>query len=461
MEQNTLCETIESLFARFPLSLRLHAVRCSDYMRVLYEAARAAELELAIPGEEHTREERRLTLSLAARYYPVGLLLAGGVPQGMSEAEAEALRGAAAGEEALYDSLYAELAALEPGDTARIRDTVNEYLHWYRPALFPGEEAPTGRPPLRAQLMYTVIRLDETSAGVPWESPFDGALQQVTDEAREELRLALRLARAKLKRVFKKHAVETQTVLPPVPLVRRRASRPMALTYARVRAAADGAPQGLAAQAAYQRSTGAAIDPAELEAEFNRDHSVQDLFKYFLFEAADLALRLDAYGHETGWVELAVPRAALTQSSVRQAWESFWECSALAPNRIRLALSAEELARQGKVLLANLDYLRGQGITLTLRSYDGTGLSLNELAALGVEQITLSPELAADPERVLDVAAEAMDARVRVAVPVDGALSETALTRMSREGVAMFADTRRGFMTEDELLQFILAEYPG
>ena len=293
---------------------------------------------------------------------------------------------------------------------------------------------------------------------MPWEAPFDAALTEVTDQAREELRLALRLARAKLKRVFKKHAAETQTVLPPVPLVRRRASRPMSLEYALMRSSANGQPQGLAARAAYHRSSGAPFDPAELEAEFNRDHSMQDLLKYFLFEAADLMLRLDAYGREPGWVELAVPRAALTQGPVQPVWEAFSEHSSLAPGRVRLALSVEEVARQGKVLLANLAYLCGQGVVLTLRGYTGAGLPLNELAALGVKQITLAPELSADPERVLDVAAEAMDARLRVAVPVDGTLSETALTRMSREGVALFVDISRGLMSEEELLRALHSE---
>ena len=211
-------------------------------------------------------------------------------------------------------------------------------------------------------------------------------------EKLEDLQMILRLSKGKLQRVFRRHIDETQEIVCRPPLLKRRSSRPMSLSYRPVRELKTMKVTALeAVPAFYYRKE--RIEYEEILTELKKQKVIPDIWNYFLYEASDMAERLRAYGHQDILMELPLLAGVATQAKTVARIHKWMQESEAKAEAYAFIIEERDLEKPGKTFLANLEKIQKDGFRIILKDYTATKVTQETLEPLGIREVVLDASM--------------------------------------------------------------------
>lgn len=221
----------------------------------------------------------------------------------------------------------------------------------------------------------------KTQAGTAW----DPALLEVLDAAREGCA-----------EIYRKYIHYTMTLPQTIPLVQKRPERPMGLAYRPM--VSDGKNK-----VAYYEATpwfaGIAGRPGETEtaeelaAMLKRTNLITDVSIYLTYEAADAVLRMRNCKLDLGGVVLRIPADFYHQGSQLKRLNQIFAQEEIPKESLIFTIPADLVQSANKGMQEVIERYTRNGIRLLVDGYRPDQLSVEQLKALGIQQLRLAPEL--------------------------------------------------------------------
>ena len=258
--------------------------------------------------------------------------------------------------------------------------------------------------PLTDMLIATAIVMDQMTACRRVEKAFDAGYAEMAEwlnsqeEAHAELerlssiRLIHEFGRNRLARVFRKHQDETMNIVCREPLIKRRNNRPMELMYRLVVTSETGKIVAIEAKPVFYWRK----EPHEFEEvrqAFQKEKAIPGIWNYFLYEASDFEERIRAYHINDITIQIPILNGAINVTKAATAFRTWLKESEAAVGEIVFTMEEEQLAKPGKMMLANLEKIRRAGIPLAVCGYTGKTLDQEKLETFGIKQIILDASM--------------------------------------------------------------------
>lgn len=471
MSQEQTRETItygslEEAFEALPQKAREHSIRVAEYTAVLFQAAIEVEMNLHDDlSEDRLQEENARGVYLSGKYHELGLLT---IPEeyrvyrrGVSE---EAIRIHRTHVEK-GGELLEELAQTDTSVTPTELDIIREGMLYHHekadgtgyPFQLKGEDIP-----VTAWLVSCADDLDKRTAYVHSENVFRPALEELLEsldnDLSQELALVVQYCAQKLKRVFDRHADETNQVTLVPPIIRRRNNRPMELFYRPIRDLKKEQVLALEASPVFKNGK-EYFDLEEMKGAFAKQKALFPIWRYFLYELSDMQKRLIAYDMPEVRLEIPVFTGCLNQAKAITQIRQWMEEARVIPEGITFTMEEADLKKPAKTCLANMEKLQKEGFTFYLTEYSGAVWGAKELEAHGITLVSISAELLQNPEEKLQKLLEELR-QAQIQIRVDGLENDDYQNELTKAGVTQYAGAYAGEAEcEDEILQTINEKY--
>ena len=249
-----------------------------------------------------------------------------------------------------------------------------------------------------AQIVGIAKELDRLASETKSEKPFDEAFKALVSQSgtlwSTELIEVLIKAKAKCRDVYRKYIRYTMTLPETIPLVQKKADRPMGLKYRPMVAVQDGPP---VAYEAIPWFGGIANRPGEtegaedLEQMLIRTELVADISFYFLYEAADTLLRMQNCKLETRGVVMQMIPAFYTLPSQLQRLNQLLQDQPISKEQLILTVPFDFVKQTTR---ANIEIIRRylrNGFVLLLDGFRPEDMPVEELLELGFTYLRLDP----------------------------------------------------------------------
>ena len=255
-----------------------------------------------------------------------------------------------------------------------------------------------------AQIVGLAKELDRLAAETKSEDPFSEAYQTLIQQAgslwNPELIEILKTCRAKCRAVYTKHIHYTLTLPKTIPLVERRKERSMGLKYRPMVCDTLGtvvAYEAIPWFGGILGRPGETEGVAELEEMLQRRKLVEDVSRYFLYEAADTVLRMENCKLQMQGVVLQMLPSFYQLNTQLQLFTQLFKDQPIPKEKLLLTVPAQLVATTTKKNLEQLERYLRNGVCLVLDGYDpaehGERLSPAQAKAMGFTHLRLAKKL--------------------------------------------------------------------
>ena len=283
-----------------------------------------------------------------------------------------------------------------------IRESCEQHMERWDGNGYPAGRNTTNISPI-AQIVGLAKELDRLSSETKSEDPFAEAIQILSDQSGNAWNPALievlKAARPKCRAIYNKYIHYTLTLPKTIHLVERRKDRPMGLSYRPMISDAEGT---VVAYEAIPWFGGILGRPGETEGIFEleemliRKKMVEDVSKYFLYEAADTVLRMENCKLKLNGVILQMLPSFYALHTQLQNLNQLFKDQPIPREKLLLTVPAEMLAGANRHTVDMVELYMRNGIRLMLDGYDpekhGKVLPQDKLKAMGFVYIRLAPE---------------------------------------------------------------------
>ncbi len=260
-----------------------------------------------------------------------------------------------------------------------------------------------------AQIVGLAKELDRLVSETKSEDPFSEAYQILIQQAgtrwNPELIEILKTCRAKCRAVYTKHIHYTLTLPKTIPLVERRKDRSMGLQYRPMVCDTVGTVVAYEASPWFGGILGRPSETegmAELEEMLQRKKLVEDVSRYFLYEAADTVLRIENCKLQLQGVVLQMLPSFYQLNTQLQMFNQLFKDQPISKEKLLLTVPAQLVATTTKKNLEQIERYLRNGICLVLDGYDpveqGEKLSPQQAKAMGFTHLRLARNLYMKPE---------------------------------------------------------------
>ncbi len=281
-----------------------------------------------------------------------------------------------------------------------IRESCEQHMERWNGSGYPAGRLGNAISPI-AQIVGLAKELDRLSSETKAEKPFDDAYETLLSQKDElwsaELLSVLVNARAKCRAVYNKYIHYTMTVPKTIPLVEKRADRPMGLAYRPMVGDKEG--NTVVSYEAEPWFGAIANRPGETEgiAEINdmlvRTGMIADMAFYLMYEAADAVFRMQNCKLETRGILLDMFPGFYSLGTQLQRFNQLFEDQPIDKSKLIITVPAQayiNATKANKEIMGR--YLRN-GIALVFDGFDPEKTDYAELVELGFRYIRLTPEL--------------------------------------------------------------------
>ena len=309
-----------------------------------------------------------------------------------------------------------------------------------------------------AQIVGLAKELDRLSAETKSETPFEDAYETLTAQAgtlwSPELIEVLKKAKTKCRVVYNKYIRYTMTLPKTIPLVQKRAERPMGLRYRPMICDNEGT---VAAYEAVAWFGGIADRPGEVESAEElepmlvRTNLMADVSFYLLYEAADAVLRMNNCKLELQGILVQMMPGFYKLPTQLQRFNQLFMDQPIPKEQLMLTVPMEVVKGGSKAALEILGRYIRSGIALVLDGYDSEALDLEQVAELGFRHVRFAPELYLKQQTANNIY-KLMQKGIRV---IGGnADSHDQLGWMVASGISFMSGTLSGVLvSEDEMIR--------
>ena len=342
-----------------------------------------------------------------------------------------------------------------------IRESCEQHMERWDGAGFPAGRSTTNISPI-AQIVGIARELDRLVSETKSEDPFAEAFQTLIDQSGSHWNPALievlKATRPKCRAIFNKYIHYTLTIPKTIPLVERRKERPMGLSYRPMVSDSEGT---VAAYEAVPWFGGILGRPgeteglAELEEMLVRRKMVEDVSRYFLYEAADTVLRIENCGLKLQAVLLQMLPSFYQLNTQLQMFNQLFKDQPIPREKLLLTIPADLVHDANKHTTELIERYLRNGIRLVADGYDpakhGEKLTSDKLKAMGFVYLRLDPKLHLKQETANAMTRLRQDGFILLG---SGADTHDALGWLAACGVAYMSGTLSGVMvTDDELIR--------
>ena len=279
-----------------------------------------------------------------------------------------------------------------------IRESCEQHMERWDGTGYPGGRRGGDISPI-AQIVGLAKELDRLSAETKSETPFDDAYALLLGQSgtmwSPELLEVLKAARSKCRGVYNKYIYYTQTLPKTIPLVEKRKDRPMGLQYRPMMSDVQGT---VTAYEAIPWFGGIANRPGETEGMeelagmLQRKELVADVAFYFLYEAADAAVRINNCKLELKILLQMLPDF-YQQGTQLQRLNQLFKDQPIPRDQLLLTIPEETVLNASKAVTEIIERYLRNGICLVLDNYHPDRLGADKLKEMGFAYLRLSPEL--------------------------------------------------------------------
>ena len=475
--KRTEYETWEEAFHGLAPAIRQQSVRVAAYTQALY--VQACEMNFGKDSKENSERMKGKYADLAYKcgmYHQLGKSLVPPEYQVWNESFTEE-------EKAVYKKYTTDgrvLAAVlqekgnKPGKKIEyaeqptknipwlmIRESCEQHMERWDGAGFP--EGKTGKAisPI-AQIVGIAKELDRLASGTKSEDPFAEAMQILIDQSGSAWNPALvevlTASRSKCRAIYNKYIHYTEALPKTIPLVEKKKDRPMGLRYRPM--ISDTAGTVVAYEAipwfgGILGRPGETESMAEVEDMLVRKKMVEDISKYFLYEAADAVLRIENCKLNLKWVLLRMMPSFYQLGTQLANFSQLFKDQPIQKEKLLLTVPAEMLANASKNTQNLVERYIRNGIRFVLDGYDpakhGEKLPSEKLKDMGFIYIRIAPELYMKTETADAIASLKAENFVILGGEAD---SHETVTWLEACGADCMSGTISGIMvSEDELIR--------
>lgn len=342
-----------------------------------------------------------------------------------------------------------------------IRESCEQHMERWDGKGYPGQRSTTNISPI-AQIVGIAKELDRLVSETKSEDPFAEAFQILIDQSGSAWNPALidvlKATRPKCRAIYNKYIHYTLTIPKTIPLVERRKERPLGLSYRPMVADSDGT---VAAYEAIPWFGGILGRPgetegmAELEDMLVRRKMVEDVSKYFLYEAADTVLRIENCGLKLQAVLLQMLPSFYQLNTQLQMFNQLFKDQPIPREKLLLTVPADLLHGAAKYTQELVERYLRNGIRLVLDGYHpakhGDKLPADRLKAMGFVYLRLDPSLYLTQETANTMTRLRQEGFLLIG---GGADTHDLLGWLTACGVSFMSGTLSGVMvTDDELIR--------
>ena len=477
--ERTEYETWEEAFHGLASAVRQQSVRVAAYTQTLY--VQACEGSFGTDNKDNSERMKGKYADLAYKcgmYHQLGKALVPPEYQIWNEDFTEE-------EKAVYKKYTTDGRALvadlqergsrsrekrkgEPAEQATknipwlmIRESCEQHMERWDGSGYPAARKGAEISPI-AQIVGLAKELDRLATGIKSEDPFAEAIQILRAGSgtawNPALIEVLDASRSKCRAVYNKYIHYTSALPKTIPLVEKRKDRPMGLKYRPM--VADTAGTVVAYEAipwfgGIAGRPGETETAAEVEEMLIRKKMVEDISRYFLYEAADAVLRIENCKLNIKWVLLRMLPSFYQLNTQLQNFNQLFKDQPIPREKLLLTVPAELVANANKNTVSLIERYLRNGIRLVLDDYNpekhAEKLPMEKLKSMGFAYIRISPELHLQQE-----AANAIGNLRREGFTIigGGADSHDAIGWLEACGAACMSGTISGVMVnEDELIR--------
>lgn len=337
-----------------------------------------------------------------------------------------------------------------------IRESCEQHMERWDGSGYPAGRLGSDISPI-AQIVGLARELDRLSSETRSETPFDDACQILMEQRgtawSPELLDVLRQAKSKCRAVYKKYIHYTQTLPKTIPLVEKRKDRPMGLQF---RPMASDSQGGVSAYEAIPWFGGIANRPGEtegmeeLEGMLRRKDLVSDIAFYFLYEAADAALRIKNCKLDLKILLQMLPDF-YHEGSQLQRLNQLFKDQPIERDSLLITIPEETIINANKATTEILERYLRNGVCLVVDNYHPERLPADKLLLMGFSYLRLSPELYLKQETAQCMHKLRQQGFTLVGGGVD---NHDVLNWLEACGVSMMSGTLTGIpVSEDELIR--------
>ena len=415
--------TWEEAFRALSPVTRQQSVRIAAYTQVLYVKACESGFGAQIPGGADRMQSTYADLAYkCGMYHQLGKAL---VPEEYQQPNASFTEE----EQALYRGyttqgrrLVARLQVLGNGSKARnaqdeqptdnipwlmVRESCQQHMERYDGTGYPDGRGGNDISPI-AQIVGLAKMFDRLSAQVKSENPFseacDAILQENGKAFSPELCEVFKASRSKLQSVYNKYIHYTMKVPRTIPLVKKTAGRPMGLSYLGMVGGAHAQVTAYEAVPWFLNNKGEREAIEEVAPRLERTGLTADMSFYFLYEAADTALRMQNCQLDTYLLLRMLPGFYCKDSHLKRLEELF-DNQPIDRKRLLLTIPEETVLNANKGVSEVIARYLKNGVTLVLDGYHPESISPAKLKEWGFSHVRLSPETSAQPLYASDIRA--------------------------------------------------------
>ena len=283
-----------------------------------------------------------------------------------------------------------------------IRESCEQHMERWDGKGFPAGRGTTAISPI-AQIVGIAKELDRLASETKSEDPFAEAMQVLIDQSGSAWNPALvevlEASRSKCRAIYNKYIHYTAALPKTVPLVEKRKDRPMGLKY---RPMVSGVEGNVVAYEAVPWFGGVLGRPGEtegipeVEEMLVRIKMVEDISRYFLYEAADAILRIENCEINLKHIVLRMLPSFYQLSSQLQNFNQLFKDQPIPKEKLILTIPADFVAGAGKSASTLIERYLRNGIALMLDDYDpakhGEKLPLQRIRELGFNNVRFAPE---------------------------------------------------------------------
>jgi len=251
-----------------------------------------------------------------------------------------------------------------------------------------------------AQIVGLAKELDRLATSHKSEQPFEDAMNYLVAESNkgfsQELIDVLQACRGKLRNVYRKYIQYSKTIPKTVPLVEKRKERPMGLMYRPMIRGKEGYVAAYEAVPWFKgnlENGGETENLKELEALLDRTNLTDDMTFYFLYEAADLVLRLQNCKLPIEAVVLPVLEKFYTTGNKMPRLTQLYTDQPIDKRLLYLMIPQNVLVNIDQQTAEFVKQMVDEGIPLVVENYQPSMLPMEELQKLGIYNVRFDSSL--------------------------------------------------------------------
>ena len=396
-------KTWDEAFRALTPAMRQHSVRVADYTQVLFEAVCKSSIYvnnknlpvyMSSPYVEIAYKcgfFHQIGKALKPENYPVW-------NDNWSDEEKSAYCEYTTEGRKLVTHLQDEDEANVSIASKMIREACEQHMeHWDGtgwPYGCAGEEIS-----LIAQIVGLAKELDRLVSERKSENPFNEAVDTLLAEENKmfsaDLMDVFRSCRSDLKAIYKKYIQYTRIMPKTVPLIEKRPDRPFGLNYRQIVAGKtmdsfifEAVPWFGAVKDKPQETESVELVEELLE----RAGLTEDISLYFMYEAADLLVRMRNCELRTGGVLLPGFSGFYSGEDITEQLKQFYQDTGIDPKGLMLTIP-ERLLKEKPQIAERLSSYIAQGLVLVVEEYHPDDIPIELLLEIGIRHVRMSESL--------------------------------------------------------------------